>query len=138
MKTLKFPFFLFFVTILAFNACSNVSKSGEVGDQFYAYLQQKDYDAIIQLLDNKALEKYSAAEWKDLFSARNSYFGTIKSYKPVGFHTETIKDHKIIKLDYQVDNDNGLVYEEIKLINQDDQLKILSYSFSPDIAMNEK
>ena len=135
MKTLNFN--LVFVAIVFFilSSCSQVSQSGDVGDDFYSYLQQENYEAIIRLLDEDALKKYSADEWKKLFMNRNEYYGKLNSYKPVGFHTETQQDIKIIKLDYLVKNVNGSVNEQIELIHRGNKLKILNYSFPVDVAM---
>ena len=124
--------------LISISSCNHVAKSGEIGDQFYSYLQEKDYSSIIQLLDNEALKNYSSEEWLELFTARNQYFGELKSYKPVSFHTETIKNTKIIHLTYQVINSDGLVNEEIELIDRGKHLKILNYHFSYDIASTAK
>jgi len=138
MKTLKLFFPALFIVVVLGSACGHVSMSGEMGDKFYSYLQQKNYEAIVQMLDNEALQKYSKKEWINMLASRNEYLGKPKSYKTVGFHTETLPDKKIIKLDYKVDNPNGEVFEEIKLVVKKDCLKLLSYSFVTDVAMAEK
>jgi len=114
--------------------CSSVSKFGKMGDEFYTYLQEDDYSSIINLLDKDALDKYSKEEWIELFTSRNRYFGSIKSYKNTGFHTNTSNGLQIAKLNYQVDNSNGMVYEEIEFIKRGNDYKILAYRFTPDLA----
>jgi hypothetical protein len=138
MKTLIISSFTLTLFIFTFSSCNHISESGDVGDKFYSYLQQENYDAIILLLDTVALKNYTKHEWKKLLSERNQYFGKLESYKPIGFHTETKKDYKIIKLKYEVSNYNGQVLEEIKLINRGKEIKILNYSFLSDIALANK
>ncbi len=135
MKSIIISFFI--LIILTSSSCNHISESGDIGDKFYAYLQQENYDAIIQLLDAEALKNYSKEEWKVLLSTRNQYFGKLESYKPVGFHTETQKDFKIIKLNYEVSNTNGQVFEVIELINRGKQIKILDYRFPANVALAE-
>ncbi len=128
---------LLILILFSSSSCNHISESGDIGDKFYAYLQQENYDAIIQLLDAEALKSYSKEEWKELLLTRNQYFGKLESYKPIGFHTETQKDFKIIKLNYKVNNTNGQVFEEIELINRGKQIKILNYRFPADVALAE-
>ncbi len=138
MKTLILSSFTLALIIFTFSSCNHISESGDIGDKFYAYLQQEDYDAIILLLDTNALKNHTKNEWKKMLSERNQYFGKLESYKPIGFHTETQENYKIIKLDYRVSNSNGQVFEEIKLINRDNQIRILNYHFPSDIALADK
>ncbi len=138
MKTLIISSFTLTLIIFTFSSCNHISESGDIGDKFYSYLQQENYDAIILLLDTEALKNYTKDEWKEMLSARNRYFGKLESYKPIGFHTETQENYKIIKLDYRVSNSNGQVFEEIKLINRDKQIKILNYRFPSDVAFADK
>ena len=114
--------------------CSLVSQSGKMGDQFYGYLQKNDYNSILTMLDEEALNKYSKEEWLELFISRNRYFGSLKSYKNTGFHTNTLNGLQIAKLNYEVDNLNGMVYEEIEFIKRGNDYKILTYQFAPDLA----
>lgn len=114
--------------------CSSVSRSGKMGDQFYSYLQNDDYNSIITMLDKDALDEYSKEEWIELFASRKRYFGNLKSYINTGFHTNTSNGLQITKLNYEVDNLNGLVYEEIEFIKRGNDYKILAYRFTPDLA----
>ena len=114
--------------------CSSVSRSGKMGDQFYSYLQNDDYNSIIEMLDEEALAKYSKKEWIQMFTSRNMYLGSLKSYKNTGFHTNTSNGLQIAKLSYEVDNRNGLVYEEIEFIKRGASYKIFTYRFAPDLA----
>lgn len=114
--------------------CGSVSKSGKVGDLFYTHLQRNDFQSIIKMLDKDALKQYTAEEWKKLFISRNQFLGKIKSYKNTGFHTNTVEGTNVSILNYEVDNSNGLVYEEIEFVKRGNDYKILTYRFSPDIA----
>lgn len=138
MKTLtKSPLILMLV-IFSVLSCNHVSESGSIGDKFYAYLQQEDYDAITRLLDTSALKIYSIAKWKEMLSMRNQYFGGLESYKPVSFHTETFEDYQIIKMGYKVSNFKGHVFEEIRLIKKGNQINILDYRYPTDIVLANK
>lgn len=114
--------------------CSSVSQSGKMGDQFYGYLQNDDYNSIITMLDKEALKKYTKEEWLELFVSRNRYFGSMKSYKNTGFHINTLNGLQIAKLNYEVDNLNGVVYEEIEFVKRGNDYKIFTYQFTPDLA----
>ena len=114
--------------------CSSVSQSGKIGDQFYDHLQKNDYNSIIAMLDKQALNEYSQQEWIDLFISRNRYFGDLKSYINTGFHINTLNGLQITKLNYEVDNLNGVVYEEIEFVKRGNDYKILTYRFAPDLA----
>ncbi len=114
--------------------CSSVSQSGKIGDKFYHHLQKNDYNSIITMLDEDALKEYSKEEWVDLFISRNRYFGHLKSYMNTGFHTNTLNGLQVTKLNYEVDNLNGLVYEEIEFVKRGNDYKILTYRFAPDLA----
>ena len=114
--------------------CSSVSRSGKMGDQFYSYLQNEDYNSIIEMLDEGALTQYSKKEWIQLFTSRSKYFGSLRSYKNTGFHTNTANGLQIAKLSYEVDNQNGLVYEEIEFVKRGGNYKIFTYRFAPDLA----
>ncbi len=113
---------------------SSVSQSGKMGDQFYGYLQNDDYNSIITMLDKEALSKYTKEEWLELFVSRNRFFGSMKSYKNTGFHTNTLNGLQIAKLNYEVDNLNGVVYEEIEFVKRGNDYKIFTYRFAPDLA----
>lgn len=114
--------------------CGSVSKSGKMGDLFYTHLQNNDYQSIISMLDEGALQKTSAKDWKQLFISRNRFLGKIKSYKNTAFHTNTLEGNKVSILNYEVNNTNGLGYEEIKFVKRGNDYKILNYRFSPNIA----
>ncbi len=114
--------------------CNSVTQSGKMGDQFYSHLQENDYNAIIEMLDKDALSAYSKDEWVELLNSRNQYLGNLKSYKNTGFHKNTSNGIEITKLNYEVNNLNGLVYEEIEFIKRGNDYKILNYRFAPDLA----
>jgi len=114
--------------------CSSVSQSGKMGDEFYNYLKNNDYNSIVAMLDTEALVEYSKEEWIELFASRNKFFGELKSYKNIGFHTNSSKGMEITKLSYEVNNPNGLVYEEIEFVKRGDDYKILVYRFATDLA----
>jgi len=114
--------------------CNSVSQSGKMGDQFYSLLQKNDFNSIIKMLDEDALNEYSQKEWLELFASRNKYLGELKSYKTTGFHKNTTSGLQITKLNYEVHNLNGIVYEEIEFIKRGNDYKILNYQFAPDLA----
>ena len=91
MKTRSILVIILLVSVISTGfLCGSVSKSGKMGDLFYAHLQSNDFQSIIKMLDKDALKQYSAKEWKKLFISRNQSLGRIKSYKNTGFHTNTV------------------------------------------------
>lgn len=112
--------------------CSSVSQTGQQGDRFYSLLQQGEYDMITELLDDEAVKEHPKEEWIDLLKSRDQYWGKLVNYKNTGFHTETIDGLTITKLNYTVENTNGIAYEKIELIKREQEYKILAYEFGSE------
>ena len=128
---------LFFAAIISGFFFGSVSKSGTTGNNFYNYLQTKNYKAIIGLLDESAFDDKSKREWLFILKSRNFLLGESFDFKNTGFHTSTIENVNITKLDYTIEKDNEIVYESIDLIRRDDGYKILNYHFKEKITLLE-
>ncbi len=112
--------------------CSSVSKSGQQGDQFYAYLKNGDHQKILELLDREALKAHTGEEWIQILESHADEWGNLVSYTNTGFHTETIDGKSIAKLDYTVNTTNGINYEKIEFVKRGSEYKILTYEFDKD------
>ncbi|MBN1250496.1 MAG: hypothetical protein JXR51_12735 [Bacteroidales bacterium] len=124
----------FFISTFLF---SSVSQSGKVGDYFYKNLQSSNYDAIIQILDKDALNQKTKNEWLETLKLNKENLGNSFIYKNTGFHTLTVNNQNIIKLNYSIDNGNGITFNIIELIKRDDGYRIINYYSENKFVIND-
>ena len=127
---------LFLTALISGFLFGSVSQSGKTGDNFYNYLQAKDYNAIIDILDKGALENMSEKEWLLILKSRNFLLGNSFNYTNTGFHTSTVDNISITKLSYTIENEDKVIYESIDLIKRDDGYKIINYHFKEKTDKN--
>lgn len=133
MKRFYLVIFVLLISVAFSNfSCNSISQTGKKGDEFYAYLKNGEYDMIIDLLDEQAINEHPKEKWIALLESRSQYWGKPVSYTNTGFHSETADGYTITRLDYIVDNTNGKVYERINFIERGEDLKILAYEYNPD------
>lgn len=130
MKHLSFSLIMLAAVLLSFFSCESVGKSDELAEKFYQNLKTKNYEAIPAMIDQSALDTHPAQDWIDLMKAKESYWGDFKSYKRTAFSTKTEDGQTVTSLDFTVEHEKGKVFERMKFIDRDGQMKIYSYQYN--------
>lgn len=130
MKPLSLSLILTATVILFFSSCESVGKSDEMAEKFYQNLKTKNYEAIPAMIDETALETHPADVWIDLLESKDQYWGKFIDYKRTAFSTKTEDNQTITGLDFTVEHENGTVYERLKFVERNGQMKIYSYQYN--------
>jgi hypothetical protein len=128
-KNYTILFFTILSTLISTN-CGSISGASEQGDTFYELIQNKQFNEVLDLLDEMALEATSKEEWirglENLYSER----GKIENFNKTGFNTSIENDENLVRLDYSVTYTNGVFKEQIEFIKKDHEYKIVTYKFN--------
>ena len=127
-------FSLFLATIFIFSvfltSCESVGQADDVAAKFYEKVENKAYTEVTDLVDDEALKNHPAQVWTDLLEAKEEYWGDFISYKRTAFSTKTENGQTTTTLDFNVEHENGTVYERIKFIKRNDKMKIYNYQYN--------
>ncbi len=123
---------LFFMFLLGLASCGIESKIDNVADEFYENLNEKNYKAAAALADTTAFDSFSKAEFMQWLEDRNEYWGRIKSYKRYLTNVSETDSITLARFNYMVISERDTVYEFLEFIAKGDDIKIISYGFSPE------
>lgn len=117
------------VSVLFISACGSVSGAGETGEAFYNHIKNGEYESIVPLLSDEALETTPEQTWVDGIKQINVERGEIESFSKTGFNTEMKNGKTITTLTYKVTYTNGVFTEIITFIKVGEEFKIQFYDY---------
>ena len=126
MKKISF-LLLFSVTIFLFSTCSSVSGARDVAEEFYNSIKIHEYDNVIDLLDDAALDVSPREIWVAGLKDLNEQRGDIETFIKTGFETKTNNGNTIVILNYKVTYTNGVYDEILTFYKVGDKYKIYDY-----------
>lgn len=130
MKRTAFLLLSLFGFAFFFAMCGSVNKSENAADEFYRLVKEKDYDALVELIDENALENHPSNVWTDLLKAKEEYWGDYISHKRTAFSANTENGQTTTQLDFTVEHQKGTLYERLKFVQRDDKMKIFDYQYN--------
>jgi hypothetical protein len=129
MKKLFYLILIIGATISLWS-CKDAKESEKKADEFYGFLIDEDYDAVVNLISDKALEVDDEDVWISLFKQRTKSIGAPIEWKKTYTGFETNEIGKITELRFEVKNENKTTYETLKFYEEGGDIKILSYVFT--------
>ena len=121
------PLLLVF-TLAGIINCNSLNESAEIGNDLYEYLQSGKTNAIASLLDEKALEEASAAEWEQKLTENIEKHGDLKSFHRNSFKmTGDDHDETIYVLDFKVVYEKKTQIEQLTFVKRGEEYKLLHH-----------
>lgn len=112
------------------SGCKKVSNSKKVAEEFYKSLTEHNYEDLLPLLSDDVREKKTDKKWDEVFTKRDNYWGTVKSYDNTFSEIKQTSIGTVVELRYKVENTDGTTYELLRFMEENGEMKIIFYSYS--------
>lgn len=118
--------------VLLFVACSQMSDIDTMADELYAMKASGNYEALSDMLDSDALQGSTITDWQTVVHQPVERFGDYVSHNRVNFSFNSSDGITHIDGLYEVEYENGTLFEQISVVDRGDGFKFRGYRHSPD------
>ena len=99
-------------------SCNSVKDATEKGNFFFDSFIEKDYDSMVDLVNDTGLDASPRESWIQYFKDTNAQYGDLKSYKKTGFNIETKNEQTVIELTYSLKFEDKNIEAKIELVKE--------------------
>lgn len=116
-------------------SCGAFKQCDEIGSDFYNYLKTRQYDLVVQLLDEEALKATPQQIWLDGLKEKDRQLGFLLSVQRRDFESYTVDNVTRLAIRYKNQYSKGIVYERLEFIERNDDFKITFYKYNEDSTL---
>jgi hypothetical protein len=121
--------------LIAVVSCGAFKQCDEIGSDFYNYLKTRQYDLVVQLLDEEALKATPQQIWLDGLKEKDRQLGFLLSVQRRDFESYTVDNVTRLAIRYKNQYSKGIVYERLEFIERNDDFKITFYKYNEDSTL---
>ncbi|MCR5455931.1 MAG: hypothetical protein K6F33_13160 [Bacteroidales bacterium] len=125
------------VILITIFACGAFKQCDEIGNDFYNFLKNKQYDQALQLLDEEALKVTPQQVWLDGLKVKEQQLGLLLSVQRQDFESHTVDNVTRLAIKYKTQYTKGVMYERLEFIERNDDFKITFYRYNADSTLVE-
>ena len=130
MKSALISFGIIFVLLLTMNSCGlgQAKEDAEKTiDVFHQHMKVHNHEAMLKMIDKKALKVTSKEEWLEIFEAMDRLGKIKKITQDSGFNTSINNGVTTVELSYTIVFDEGTKSENFIMRKRGKEFKILGY-----------
>lgn len=124
MKTKLFSLLIILGIAFGNFSCASVSEAKKVADQLFEALKAKNYDAVLAMLDEEALDATPKEGWLELFARIDNIAGGLKEWSNYAFNTKTDNGVTITGLKYELTFENKTLYAKPTFVKRGNEYKL--------------
>ena len=121
-----------FITIVS---CGAFKQCDEIGNDFYNFLKNRQYDLALQLLDDEALRATPQQKWLDGLKEKDKQLGLLLGVQRQDFESYTVDNVTRLAIRYKTQYSKGILFERLEFIERKEGFKITFYKYNEDSTL---